>query len=724
MNKKTLVILIVSAAVLITGIAAGVMFLYSDKGGKGKKAVPERFIENNKLIKAVPSDAAIVFCVKNFGRAREYVNDSTTVFNQILSKKFERLMKESLPSLRKSPAILSVHYSEDLPPLLVIEDANAIADTTADLKKLLRAADSSGLFTRINGDLIIISSSETIVNSSIRHINEGHSVLESSGFSELTSEVQGEDVVFVSNAYTENLMKACFAKKLRLHTAFIKELSSWTAFTITSHSAKGLQMQARLWYDNEPSYYLNVTHHAGPSAVSVADVVPSQVDFVLDLPIGDITSYIKAFRNYLDAKARLDKYERTLSDQKNEKGENAEEWAKSLNIKEVAIADIRFGKSARQLLLIKPDAKRTAGEGIKDYPYSGFAKTLFGEIFTGEDETSRALVNGWIVVGNADCVEEYAKTYSESETLKSFLSRNGLSDRIPQKDCGGFLYFSFSEDPDIIDAAFSPSMAKACGNIPKGVGFAPLTIAAISEGEKEILSFNVDRTDFPNANASSASRDTSVAVPAGPFKVKNSFTGKTNTFFQNSRLSLCLQDENGKDVWGIPFKEPVLGYVQEIDYFNNGKLQYLFAAGSKLYLIDRLGRFVSGFPVETGKKIAVGPMVYDFTGAKGYTVMVLHKDNSVGMCDLHGKKPSFWKGITSEETIKRLPELLKGKDNKYWIVRTSNQTLIFPFEGGDPVVKGEGNKMILPDSEIKINDKGLFCAKCYDGKDRAFKSGQ
>jgi hypothetical protein len=89
-------------------------------------------------------------------------------------------------------------------------------------------------------------------------------------------------------------------------------------------------------------------------------------------------------------------------------------------------------------------------------------------------------------------------------------------------------------------------------------------------------------------------------------------------------------------------------------------------------LIDRLGRFVGGFPVELGKPILLGPQVFDFTGAKGYTAMVLHKDNALEMYNLHGQKPSGWKGIYAPETVKALPELLEIKDkNTGWSARPS-----------------------------------------------------
>jgi len=46
---------------------------------------------------------------------------------------------------------------------------------------------------------------------------------------------------------------------------------------------------------------------------------------------------------------------------------------------------------------------------------------------------------------------------------------------------------------------------------------------------------------------------------------------------------------------------------------------------------------------------------------------------------------------------------------------------VCPFEGGEPILIGEGKKMIRPDSEISINEKGAFVAKCHDGKERTFK---
>ena len=79
-----------------------------------------------------------------------------------------------------------------------------------------------------------------------------------------------------------------------------------------------------------------------------------------------------------------------------------------------------------------------------------------------------------------------------------------------------------------------------------------------------------------------------------------------------------------------------------------------------------------------------------------------------------------FKGIRAPETVKNLPELLELRSKRYWVVRTSIQTLIYPFEGGEPLLKAEGGKMLKPDALLTPTSKGVS-AECYDGKTREIK---
>ena len=91
------------------------------------------------------------------------------------------------------------------------------------------------------------------------------------------------------------------------------------------------------------------------------------------------------------------------------------------------------------------------------------------------------------------------------------------------------------------------------------------------------------------------------------------------------------------------------------------------------------------------------------------------------MYNLQGRKPLQWKGITAQETIKGLPEALKAGGRTYWVVRTSMQTLIYPFYGGEPLTKGTGDRMIRPDSKVVPVSGNTVKAVCYDGKEHDFR---
>ena len=121
--------------------------------------------------------------------------------------------------------------------------------------------------------------------------------------------------------------------------------------------------------------------------------------------------------------------------------------------------------------------------------------------------------------------------------------------------------------------------------------------------------------------------------------------------------------------------------MRQIDYLKNNKLQMLFGAGESIHLLDRLGRTVGRFPISLGKGILLGPDVYDVKGNKDYTLMVLHTDNTLVQYDIDGKPLPGWKPVTLAERIISLPEPLTVGDGRYWVVRTSYQTLIYRADG-------------------------------------------
>lgn len=697
MGKKSTWIAAAAAALLVAGIAFALSKLYS----KPSSSRPASVSEDWDVLRAVPSDAVAVFVFDGSRAARNLIADSTGFLKPILAAENPAVM-DYLSAVGANRTAVALESSGALVPLILTKTDKA---DSAKLAGYINAATSAGLKTQVKENFLIASRSETFVGASARHLEEGSSVL-NPAVTELTSEVGGPMVVFLSHSHAGKLLQQYSTPKYRKQAAFAKDLAPWSAYSAEVLKDGGIVLKGTSVKGDAAASYFAAYQGTSAKEILYPEVMPYNVSSVLAMPVDE--NALQSRRSIEDGRGRLSRLEKALKEKKG-RSLTPEEWLRSLQMKEIARADFRSDDGVLHQAILVRSAKDLK---IDKNLYPGILGLAFGEPFQIVDTTAKPVNSRWTLFSDKPGADAFQ---TGEYTLKERLQDAGIS--APE---GFSAYASFTDAPEIIDNLFADGIARAVKDYASGSGFVPGFASADLSGDLPALRITLDKRALRGTKVQVMERDTTVEVPTGLFPVKNFQSGKTNYLYQNSHGSICLNDENGKGVWGAPFKEKLCGRVQNIDYFNNGKIQFLFAAGTKLYCIDRLGHWVNGFPVDLKKDILLGPDIYDFTGAGGYTVMVLHKDNTLERYNLHGAKPDGWQGIKGPETIKNLPELLEIQDRKYWIVRTSVQTLIYPFTGGEPVVKGEGTKMIKPDSAMTPSGKTVK-AECYDGKTRDFK---
>lgn len=754
MSKKNILICISVIVILLAGVAIAVSSLYSGVGADGKDSLDDSRYD---LFHAVPSDAVAVLgfsdleeMVGMLSRERHplapFVMSGPEAFPDFLSMLSS---SDRMPGA-KSRTALSLHYNGAFMPLLVIdagksgeempENASALMAMAADAGLYADYVDCSAIVSRDSGlyrrGIVLVSTSDMTVKSARRHLSRNISVADSDGFAEAASAVDGQTLLFVSAGGMDKIFQSVFSGKYRKYSGFFSDVADWVAFSV--YSADGFHVYLK----GVPSFldgvedFMTVFSSLPASDCRVSRMLPSYALFAASVPMGDCSAYIDAHDRFVDTRssaARLESKRRALG---KAAGMAPEDWASRLSIQEAAVVSFYAGSAVEQAVLLRAGAKDALsmlldGEDavnmknyrpqIHPYAYSGFAASLFGTLFSIKDESFFTYIDGWIISGSEAAVNEYVSGRALENTLMEYMSDAGLPDRMSGKEMSFASYFSVTESADAAGAIFSKDFAASLSASAEGITYEPVTLSVSMVKSMPEISVEIDRVSVRKSKPPVFERDTLVEVSKGPFRVKNSGTGRMNLFYQQDNLYLCLQEESGKGIWGAPFSAPICGRAGTVDYFANGKLQILFASGSKLYLIDRLGRFVSPFPVDLGKEILLGPDIYDFNGARRYNVMVLHTDNTIDMYNLQGRKPQQWKGITARETIKGLPEPVKVGGKTFWVVRTSLQTLIFPFYGGEPLTAGTGDRMIRTDSKIVPGQGNTVTAVCYDGKEHQFK---
>lgn len=662
MNRKHIALAVSVLALMIVGIVALVRSLYTEKEPDRPEASSSAYAE---LLAAVPSDAALVFCLDGSRAAQRLAADSTGVLGAFISPGSPAELRAFLSHVAREKTVVSLHNSGALVPLVVASFPHA---DSASLAPVVALAASAGLKTACDAGLLLASRSETLVGTARRHLSDGYSILQSEGFSEALSSARDGNAVLVNGSYSAKIYQVFAAPARRSHASAAGNMARWLSFGIGQLSRKGIDLAGSAVTADRN--YLRVFSGNSQAEAAFPEVLPSEVQSAVSVVVPDLDSYLEGFARYRDARSG----QRTLDDA----------WVRHLSVREAVRATLADGA---RVFLVRCASEPAGGKGIHPDPHAAEIAACFGAPFSGVKDTLCLKTGKWLVYGP----EKALSSLSEGPRLKKLLSDAGIS----LEPLNGVVCYA-AVNGTLLGELFSPAVATSLTPYIQGIPLVPSVLEAGSAAGHGHLSFRLARLEtVPGDAPMTALRDTAVLVPKGPFKVRNSATGKDNTLYQNAHLSICLKDENGKDQWGVPFKEPFCGCVETIDYYANGRLQFLFAAGSKLYLIDRLGRFVNGFPVDLGKEVLLGPAAYDFTGAHGYRAMVLHKDNTLSLYNLHGQKAEGWQDITPAEPVKGLPEYVDGGDGKhYWLVPTAVGTAVYGFHGGEPLPKKEAARIL------------------------------
>lgn len=743
MSRKSLIICLSVLAVLVAGISVAVSVLYS---GVGETANHVEVSDNssNLLLPAVPTDAMFV-C--DF-------SDPQACASSILSANDFSKQVSALAQTEEGSSLkmtVSLHFIGEVTALYIFDVGSAQQQESSLASSIRSLADNNGLYSTYldcstleisrkigQRSIVLASTAKELVLSSVRHLKASESIINMPGFASATQRLDASNRIFVSNTHFHRLISASLKWPLTKHSSFAKRLSDWMVFDFAEQTSTSTRFDGHFVSDSKDPDIMSVFGTSGVTLSSVSEMLPSYTISAMTMPINNIIEFINSYQAYLDSKQGLQRKLILQSRLKDSTGLAPEDFYNRLEIEEVATASFRIDDDVESVNLFKiknPDHEILfAGTGVsslKDYKpavhtfeYENFAASVFGDMYILKDEGCFTYMNGWIVSGSNDAVKEYTSGRALSYNLREYMENAGLPDLFAREASSFMGYLSYTVEPEAMKGIFKDAVLAELSSTYEGVDYSGAFLSVGRHGETDDISIEVFRNEIIRSKAPVLERNTEVVVSRGPFDVMNSHTGKMNQFYQRlDNNFLCLRDETGKNVWGAPFQTPICGAAQTIDFYGNGKLQILFASGSRLYLIDRLGRLVEDCSTDLNKEILLGPAVYDFAGNKKYNIIVLHKDNTIEMYNLKGERPSVWSTISAPQTVTGLPERIDLSGKTFWIVRTSVQTLIYPFGGGQPLTDFEGDQMILPNSTVTAVDQMTVEVESYDGKKRKIQLG-
>lgn len=203
------------------------------------------------------------------------------------------------------------------------------------------------------------------------------------------------------------------------------------------------------------------------------------------------------------------------------------------------------------------------------------------------------------------------------------------------------------------------------------------------------------------------------SVIKGPIKVVNYNDKSTEWLVQDSKSRLYLFNSAGKKLWSATVEGPIISDIVQVDRYKNGRLQYIFSTKRKIYLVDRNGTMVQGYPIVLKSDCTEGISVCDYEKDKTYRVFVPKADRSIDLYDIEGKRVSGWSSPKTTSTIVSRVEHFRVSGKDYIVVADKSKLYIYDRRGNVRVncakkfALAQGTRLSL----TKRSGKSVICVK-------------
>ncbi|MDU8885394.1 ribonuclease HII [Yeosuana sp. MJ-SS3] len=165
-----------------------------------------------------------------------------------------------------------------------------------------------------------------------------------------------------------------------------------------------------------------------------------------------------------------------------------------------------------------------------------------------------------------------------------------------------------------------------------------------------------------------------------PQLVTNHYSKEKEIVVQDINNNLYLISNKGKILWKKRINGQVLGKIEQIDIYKNGRLQLLFATPHRIYLIDRNGNDVAPFPSNFNDEITQPLSVFDYDNKKNYRLLVTQGKNVI----MYNALARVVKGFTfksAKSEIIQQPQHFRIGSKDYIVIKTDDQLYILNRTG-------------------------------------------
>ncbi|MFZ1808744.1 MAG: hypothetical protein WAU36_16050 [Cyclobacteriaceae bacterium] len=306
-----------------------------------------------------------------------------------------------------------------------------------------------------------------------------------------------------------------------------------------------------------------------------------------------------------------------------------------------------FDELSSKLAEQKKDSVYTegyAGYQIRLIDYENFLHQLFYPIAIPSEQTFFVQVEQYLVLSESvelikafiddiDAEETWGKSVEWNKFLSTSLQESNISIFLDGKLSSVFLQDRFnSKWRSVFKASKFLSLDKGSFQLSRLETNYYLN-TSLQFSESHPIQSMLEKTTY-NFGSS---------IVTQPNIVKSHLSKEIELVIQDSLQNLYLLSKDLKVLWKEPIRNQIIDDVKQLDFYTNGKLQLFFTTENAIHIVDRLGRYIEGYPksLSGSNRIEFSQLV-DYDRSKRYRYLITEEKGNLLLTDKVGTLLEGW----------------------------------------------------------------------------------
>ncbi len=187
-----------------------------------------------------------------------------------------------------------------------------------------------------------------------------------------------------------------------------------------------------------------------------------------------------------------------------------------------------------------------------------------------------------------------------------------------------------------------------------------------------------------------------------PQLLKNYRTKGQNILVQDVSNTLYQINQSGKIDWKKELDRPILGEIELVDLYKNGRLQYAFVTPHHFYIIASDGSIVKPFDLDFKDPITQPLAVFDYDNNRDYRFVLIQNQNVI-MLDREAKNVNGFKYDKAETEISSKPQHIRIGNKDYLLFKLNNGKL--------KILNRTGDSRVNINETFNFSDQPIFIDK-------------